>query len=217
MVDVFTYAKSAFFNALAVIFVPLLDSFFRGKTLGPKGIGSVFTALAGVALLQFGPSLGENLSISSGDKFSLAQALFFGIGYWRLESISSSFLDQAARITVGQLVTVAIGAISCCLLAGDMPSLELLQQWWANEFIVKTLLWTGLISTALAMYLETVALKVVSANELTVIMTSISLWGSAFAYFTMGEVLAPVGMLGGLLILSGCVLTVTQEPANKET
>lgn len=155
--------------------------------------------------------------MTPGDIFSLAQALFFGIGYWRLERTSCAYPDQAARITVGQLVAVAGGSIFCCLLVGEIPSLELLQHWWTNEFIVKTLLWTGLISTALAMYLETVALKVVSASELTVIMTSISLWGSAFAYLSMGEVLAPVGMLGGLLILSGCVLTSTQESPNKDT
>jgi drug/metabolite transporter (DMT)-like permease len=185
--------------------------------MGPKGIVSAFMAVAGVALLQIGPSLGENLLVSPGDIFSLAQALFFGIGYWRLESTSCAYPDQAARITVGQMVAVASGAIFYCLLAGEIPSLELLQHWWTNEFIVKTVLWTGLISTALAMYLETVALKVVSASELTVIMTSISLWGSAFTYFSMGEVLAPVGMLGGLMILSGCVLSSTQESPNKDT
>ena len=49
-------------------------------------IGSVFMAIAGVALLQFGPSLGANLSMTSGDIFSLylAQTLFFW--YWLLET-----------------------------------------------------------------------------------------------------------------------------------
>jgi drug/metabolite transporter (DMT)-like permease len=83
-----------------------------------------------------------------------------------------------------------------------------------DGFIVKTIIWTGLFSTALALYLETVALKVVSATELTVLMTSVSLWGSAFAYVTMGEMLDRLGLLGGLLILTGCVLSSTGGSPN---
>ena len=37
-------------------------------------------------------------------------------------------------------------------------------------------------------------------------MTTISLWGALFAFFTIGEVLTPTGLLGGLMILGGCVL-----------
>ena len=76
--------------------------------------------------------------------------------------------------------------------------------WLSDPAILGALLWTGLVSTALALYLETVALKVMSASELTLIMTSVSLWGAAFAYFTLGETLSHVGMVGGALIVAGC-------------
>ena len=38
-------------------------------------------------------------------------------------------------------------------------------------------------------------------------MASVSLWGSAFAYVTMGEVLSPTGMAGGALLLAGCLVS----------
>ncbi len=64
-------------------------------------------------------------------------------------------------------------------------------------------------------YLETVALKVVSATELTLLMTTTSLWGAAFAFVALGEVLTPSGMVGGLLIMGGCILgnVSPQQPA----
>ena len=73
-----------------------------------------------------------------------------------------------------------------------------------------------MVSTALALYLETVALKTISASELTILMTSVSLWGSGFAYATMGEVMEPLGMVGGVLILSGCLLSALKPKVEDE-
>jgi drug/metabolite transporter (DMT)-like permease len=210
-----THSQSAFFNSLAVIVVPILNAIFRGKRMGSKGFLSVATALAGVGLLQLGPAIAAGntdlLAVTHGDVLCLLQAIFFGIGYWKLERASSQFPDQSGPITAGQLVALAIGATGFAGLHGDIPSLSVLTQWLTNPFILKALLWTGLISTAFALYLETVALSVVSAAELTVLMTSVSLWGSAFAYVTMHELLPPIGLAGGLLILGGCALTAQSD------
>ncbi|GKY98542.1 hypothetical protein MPSEU_000811200 [Mayamaea pseudoterrestris] len=218
-------SKSAFFNSIAVIVVPLLDVLFNGKRLGGKGFVSVGTALAGVALLQFGPALlasansvASNIlepsslfAVSQGDLLCLCQAIFFGIGYWRLERASHQYPNQSGPITAAQLVALGIGATAFCGFAGDLPDISVLMQWLTDPFIVKALLWTGLVSTAFALYLETVALRIVSASELTVLMTSVSLWGSAFAFVTMGELMPPIGMAGGLLILGGCILTAMND------
>ena len=207
--------QSAFFNALAVIVVPLLDSFFRGKQMGPKEISSVALAIAGVGLLQLGPSVAEGvpMEVASGDFFCLGQALMFGIGYWRLEAISSQYPTQAGRITIGQLVGVALGAtiFMGATQHDNLPTLDQLQAWCTDPFVAGALLWTALVSTALALYLETVALKAVSAAELTVLMTSVSIFGSGFAYVTMGETMSPIGVTGGLMILAGCVFSSLGE------
>ncbi|CAB9517036.1 EamA-like transporter family [Seminavis robusta] len=203
-------SKSAFFNALAVIVVPLLDSFLGGKRMGAKGLSSVALAILGVGILQLGPSFltGTPMSFSQGDAFCLAQAAMFGVGYWRLEQISSQYPTQAGRITVGQLVGVAMGATIFCGVTEDIPAtLQQMPDWMSDGLLVGGLAWTALVSTALALYLETIALKTVSAAELTVLMTSVSLFGSAFAYVTMGETMTPIGMVGGLFILGGCIFS----------
>jgi drug/metabolite transporter (DMT)-like permease len=204
-----SFSQSAFFNALAVIIVPILDSIFRDKQLGLKGISSVALAILGVGLLLLGPSLleGTPLAVTPGNGFCLGQAILFGIGYWRLESVSSQHPTQAGRITMGQLLGVALGATIFLGTTADFPTVAQLQGWLTNEFTLGALAWTALVSTALALYLETVALKAVSAAELTVLMTSVSLFRSAFAYVTMGEIMSPVGMMGGLLILAGCIFS----------
>lgn len=220
-------SKSAFFNSLAVLVVPLLDVLLRQKRLGQYGYVSIALALLGVGILELGPSSSSSLP-SLQDGFCLAQAIMFGIGYWRLERISTQYPQQAGPITAGQLLGVAGGSWIYWLLlslqnndhhANVAVSLSrMATDWLSDPVLVSALLWTGLISTALALFLETVALQVVSASELTILMTSVSLWGSAFAFLTLGEIVSPVGMLGGLLILAGCIVSTKQgEKKTTET
>lgn len=172
-----------------------------------KQMAAIGMACLGVGLLEVGPA---GLNISSGDLLAFMQTIFFGIGYWRLEAVSHAHPHQAARVTVGQLAAIAIGSAIYALTEFGLGhldiSIEELVDWFENPFIIGSLVWTGLFSTALALYLETVALKVVSATELTLLMTTTSLWGASFAYVTIGEVLSSTGFLGGLLILGGCML-----------
>jgi drug/metabolite transporter (DMT)-like permease len=147
------------------------------------------------------------------------QTIFFGIGYWRLESVSHAYSHQAGRITVGQLAAVAAGSTLYAfseLSFGHLKlDIDIFVDWFGDPFILFALMWTGLISTALALYLETVALKVVSASELTLLMTTTSLWGASFAYVTIGETLSPIGFFGGIMILGGCILGNLAPDAQK--
>ena len=155
----------------------------RGKILQRKEIASVALACLGVGMLEVGPS---GLQVTPGDVLAFMQTIFFGIGYWRLEAVSHAHPHQAARVTVGQLTAVAGGATLYAFTEyglGHMDaSVDLFIEWLGDPFILGALVWTGLVSTALALYLETVALKVVSATELTLLMTTTSLWGASFAY-----------------------------------
>jgi drug/metabolite transporter (DMT)-like permease len=243
-------SQSAFFNSLAVIVVPMLDAVLLGKAMGSRSMASVALAMVGVGLLEVGvgPVSSSLLSplpqlvdeeqlmnqavtalatianfVTAGDLYCLGQALFFGIGYWRLGAASLAYPNESSSrlLTAGQLAAVAVGSVLYWVVADGPVSTETVSQLvtviWHNPFIWKALVWTGLFSTALAIYLETVALTIVSATELTVLMTSISLWGSAFSYILTGEVLPAIGMVGGLLILAGCVLLATEPSSDDDT
>ena len=183
-----------------------------------KTLGAVLLACLGVGLLELGPT--GDIQLSSGDMLALVQTVFFGIGYWRLECHSQEHSQQAAQLTVGQLCAVSGGAIVFALgeyLMGNVcVTGGMFTEWATDPLIVGSLIWTGLVSTALALYLETVALKVVSATELTLLMTTVSLWGAMFAYVGLGEVMTPIGMVGGALIMGGCIFGNTMPEGNSK-
>lgn len=209
--------QSAFYNALSVVVVPILDALFKSKILKQRDIASIALACIGVGFLELGPT--GDLVFSLGDLLCLGQTLAFGVGYWRLESESQKHPHHAARLTVGQLAAVAGGSVIYCfaeLGVRNFPRVDQFVTWLGDPFIIAALMWTGLISTALALYLETVALKVVSASELTLLMTTISLWGALFGFLALGEVLTPSGMIGGALILAGCVLGNVSPPGKEK-
>lgn len=198
-------SKSAFLCSLAVVTVPMLDA-LTGKMMLPRQIIGVLLALGGVAILELGGL--TDLHLSSGDVASLVQPLAFGMGFWRMEAAMHRYPNQAMRSTAGQLMAIAIAsAIYCSVTEPGALSMEHVQHWLSDPTIVMGLVWTGVITTALTVYMETVALETLSAAETTLIFSTEPLWGTAFAAAVMGEQLGVDDGLGALLIVSGCLFS----------
>ena len=205
-----------------MVLVPLLDFCIRGKLLKCQDVMGIVLALVGVAILEIGPTGGVVFGL--GDLLAFGQTIFFGIGYWRLESHSQKHSEYDARLMVGQMVAVAIGAVffvgveytvgSEAIQNGGMgfPTIQQFMLWFQDPYVMLSIVWVALMSTLLPLYLETVALKAISASELTLLMTTVSIWGAGFAYVTLGEVLSMTGCMGGSMILIGCVLGNVQVP-----
>ena len=77
--------------------------------------------------------------------------------------------------------------------------------WITDPMILFALFWTGVITTALTIYMETVALKTLSAAETTLIFSTEPLWGTAFASVVMGETLGVNAAAGAFCILTACL------------
>ena len=201
-------SKSAFLCSLAVVTVPLLDKFVLGKSLLGRQMTGIVLALAGVALLELG---GENLAdlhLTSGDVASLLQPIAFGLGFWRMEHAMHKYPDQANRSTAAQLLAVFLASAVYAQIV-DPNGWHPAELWndLHNPTILLGLVWTGVISTALTVYMETVALKTLSAAETTLIFSTEPLWGTAFAALIMHEQLGIDAGIGALLILTGCVFS----------
>lgn len=207
----------AFICSLAVIVVPLLDRFVDKK----KGEGMWYSdfiapvlATIGVACLELG---GADLP-GVGSLWAFAQPLFFGLGFWRIEKIIKQAKEagEAQGFTGAMMLTVAaftfvwtLSSFFSPLLHGDAAAatsavasqLQSLTSWK----VICSLLWTGVVTTALTSFGENIAMKELSAAESTVIYSTEPLWGTAFAALTLGEHIGANTIVGAVLVISACV------------
>jgi len=223
-------SKSAFLCSMAVVVVPILDWISGKKMLSRQWVGAMM-ALVGVAFLELGGTGDAGVAvtngfssltsdITTGDVLSMVQPFTFGLGFWRMEKAMNQYPEEAPRMTAAQLMAVFISSVLYGLwtldvfdggLAGLQSSLSTIgtsfpwHQWFTDPSILFALFWTGCITTALTIYMETLALESLSAAETTLIFSTEPLWGSAFAVALMGEQMGINAAVGGGLILTACI------------
>jgi drug/metabolite transporter (DMT)-like permease len=80
--------------------------------------------------------------------------------------------------------------------------------------LVGALLWTGVVTTALACVAETAALGALSSADATVIFSLEPLGACLFAYLMLAESLDASCVLGGALMLSACLVSGSEASVN---
>lgn len=201
---------------MAVVTVPMLDYIFGRPLLRRQIVGAALAAF-GVYALEIGQDVS---SFTSDDMASLVQPIMFGLGFWRMEAAMEKFPTEAARLASGQLFMVFLVSLSylvCWSPAGDdlmiqdacnvIPTMGDIAAWLSDPSILGMLIWTGLITTAFTIYMETLALKTLSAAETTLIFSTEPLFGAAFAAVVANECLSEGGYIGSALIIGGCVIS----------
>ena len=82
---------------------------------------------------------------------------------------------SALRLTASQLLAVASVSVIYMLSSGGgvpPPTMEVVEGWMRDPEIAGSLVWTGLVTTALTVWLETVAMKNLSASETTMLFST---------------------------------------------
>ncbi|GMH94128.1 hypothetical protein TrVE_jg12613 [Triparma verrucosa] len=196
-------SKSAFICSLAVIVVPILDLIFEGKKLNQKSTIGCILAVLGVMLLE-----GTDISLQSSDLATFFQPVAFGFGFWRMEKAMKIHKNEALKLTAAQLVAIAGVSVGYMVGGGGgegLPDFESVKEWLTTPAILGSLLWTGVVTTAFTVWLETLALKNLSAAETTLLFSTEPIWGSLFAAAVMGEVFGVKGYAGAGVILLSCL------------
>ncbi|CAM9469349.1 unnamed protein product [Choristocarpus tenellus] len=177
-------------------------------------------ATLGVACLEL---TGGDGGPTIGDLWAMVQPICFGLGFWRTEHFTRQFPDDTLGLVAAQLLAVVALSLMWCIQAGDIPAslgalwstliagpvaaaasnagLTLHTEWYA---VPLALLWTGLVTTAITVYGETVAMKSLSAAESTVIFSTEPLWGAAFAAALLGESVGWNTGVGAIFIVAAC-------------
>eukprot|EP00815_Leptocylindrus_aporus_P002560 CAMPEP_0116074576 /NCGR_PEP_ID=MMETSP0322-20121206/16062_1 /TAXON_ID=163516 /ORGANISM="Leptocylindrus danicus var. apora, Strain B651" /LENGTH=496 /DNA_ID=CAMNT_0003564351 /DNA_START=341 /DNA_END=1831 /DNA_ORIENTATION=+ len=208
--------KSAFICSLAVVVVPILDALV-GKRMEGKTVIGILMAIIGVAFLELGDNLGSSdmFTFNLGDWATFVQPVAFGAGFWRLEHAMERFPFEAKRISAASSLAIFLfSAIYCFAGVGGVapPDLQQVMLWLTDQETFVSLIWTGLITTALTGYMETVALRTLSASETTLLLSTEPLWGAAFACTILGETVGTSAGVGVALILLGIFVTNSKLP-----
>ena len=74
-----------------------------------------------------------------------------------------------------------------------------------GDFPWAPVLWTGIVTTDVALLLELIALRDVSSSDAAIIYTLEPVLGAAFAYLALGERWGPIGWAGAGLIVASTV------------
>lgn len=201
-------SKSAFICSLTVVVVPLINGLL-GKKISTSTWASCLLAVFGVGLLTLQGTSGPVI----GDLWSLGQPLGFGIAFMRIEHYMAQWKGKALPLAAGQMLSVFLCSV---LWAGvstagftHLPDTTILQ----DPAHAAALVYTGVVTSALAVVLESIALTYVPAEETAVIFSTEPLWAAVTSALVLGERLKPAGYAGGAAILAACLLTQVDASA----
>lgn len=204
-----TAGKSGFLTSLYIIVVPLLALFIGQRCKVEVWVGAVITIL-GVYLLGMGDSSNAESQFNIGDVMTLfctfawaAQVLWLGI-FARYANV--------LHIAIIQMLTVALCSgtvmLAMWLLKGAehyaLPTTEVI---WVIRYDI---LYTGVISAAVAFTLQIFGQRYVPATNAALIMSTEAVFALLAGVLFLNEVVTVWALFGCLLILAGIILAQLQ-------
>lgn len=188
-----TVNRSAFITALNVIFVPILTAAFGEKIPWIIWLAAGM-ALGGVALL-----CNDGSPPNIGDAWTLACAAAWGLYIFRLEHFTRHLPSRpltAAHLWVVMLLS-AIWALPG--FSGHSGPAWSSVPW-------KSVIYLGVMATAITTWVQTYAQKSVSAPRAAVLYTLEPVWASLFGWWILGELPGALGWTGAAIIIIAAIL-----------
>jgi len=172
-----------------------------GERLSPRGLAALALALAGLALLAFGPGVAASLvgvALAVLSAFIYAGTIVAG----RRIVADEEPLVVATGIMAG--AAVAFGVFGAATGSWGLPS------DFATWGVVLAM---GIVSTALSVGAFYVALPLIGAPRAALASTLEPVSTAAVAFIVLGETLAVPQLAGAALVLAAVALLATERPA----
>jgi drug/metabolite transporter (DMT)-like permease len=189
-----TASKSAFITGLMVLFVPVLQFVIERK---PPKIGNI----AGIAVVVSGLWLltsPAGAALNSGDALTLLCAVLF--------AIYIVYLDVVSRdMTTMQLLFIQMAATMVFAIAGTVVFERV--YFIVDPKPVAAILYLTVFATLLTTYGQTRYQKETTPTRAAVIFSIEPVVAAVLSYFILGEMLGMEGMIGGVLIIGGVLLS----------
>jgi drug/metabolite transporter (DMT)-like permease len=182
------------------------------------------TAAAGAmnsVVHSYGPldTLAKALNVETGDILALGQPLGFGYSFLRIEHYQEQFKTVPHRVlTIAAAQCVCVGAIATLWMLSDYHFLVPSFGYLVEPHRIAVILWTGIVTTLLAIYLEGVALQSATATDASIAFSSEPVWASLFGFWLLREQLGIESYVGGTVILAACLIgTLSDLQSPKES
>lgn len=199
-----TAGKAGFITALYVIIVPLIGLFF-GRRSSVKIWICVIIAVIGFYLL----CVRKSYIVSRGDIYVLTSAVFYAIHIICIDHFNLKSADGMIMSCVQFFVAGIIMFI--CMFIFETPELSLI---FAAKY---TILYTGIMSCAVAYTLQIIGQRHTKPAPATLIMSLESVFAALSGWLLLGERLNIKEITGCLLVFTAVVTAQLEIPFTKKT
>jgi drug/metabolite transporter (DMT)-like permease len=186
-------SKAGFITGLSVVLVPVISAVAFGNKPGLGALAGVALSTIGLGLL----SLGDDVTPRVGDLLVLACAGSFALHILAVGSFAPR--HEVLPLTAAQIAAAAVLNGAGALLF-ETPRLSQLAA------VLPAALFTGLLATVAAFYLQTYAQRFTTPTHTALIFTMEPVFAGLFGYLLAGERLSERGLLGCALILAGMLV-----------
>lgn len=197
--------RNAFICGLNVLVVPLLGV-LAGRLPERRIILALIMSIAGLAALCW-----DGGGWGTGDSLALMCALCFGV-YVKVMEVHTRRAARLMTITATQIGTVALCA-ALWLWAREVPGEAAARAVWFDGVMTAigqhgwNFAYLGVVATAAIISLQTWGQSRTTANEAAVVYAFEPAAAAFFAYFWLGEAMTARGWVGGLLLISGMIVS----------
>jgi drug/metabolite transporter (DMT)-like permease len=186
-------------------------------------------AVTGVAIIEL---KGAGGSPTMGDLISFAQPIGFGMGYLQLEelmkkepsaalpvsaiklavvaSAALAFFELSPHAVATATTTVADAAAAASSVGGDAMIMKSpdFSPILASPTAIAAILWTGIMTTSLALWVESIAFQRVPATDASMILTTEPLFAAATSAYLVGETFGLSDAVGAFFIVGACIYAI---------
>ena len=188
-----TAGNAGFITGLYVLFIPLFLALIFRQRPRPVIWMAASLAVAGLFLL----STGGKMTVNWGDILELLGAVF-----WALHVIVTGRVVRRLNVlqfAVGQYVVCGMINLAIGLMLEGWRFPALLGGWWLVAY-------TGLLSVGLGYTLQAVAQREAPPADAAIILSMEAAVAAAAGWIFLSEVLAPVQILGCVVMMAGMLL-----------
>jgi len=219
-----TAQRSGFLLYLNVKLVPFFAYILLGRQISKTTWISAFTAFSGTALIALD---GQSIGINEGDFWSVLAAAASAMFILRLEKASKEVSKSAELNSTSLFVVAVLSGIwlmfgSFNIIGDDLSSPHRIQNLGSELSEIVTahpfgLLYLGVISTALANFIQAKAQKEIPAERASIIYSLDPVYGAFFSWILLGENIGgPQAYIGASMIFLAAATNSLLEFSNEE-